>query len=182
MLLCARNPAGADEQARHEANAQHNSAYHVSPDRRTCVARAVRQHVSERKRWQRNGDSGAKHKVACFAQGGAFGSDDLKHGKQKNQANGEMQKSRMKASEELQPIGMRVAVELENERQYDEKNAGSKDAEPCGWCDAAALHEAAGCARDSFRSNHASNPLMTYAGAGPVRRWSSPWKSYVSRL
>ena len=39
-----------------------------------------------------------------------------------------MQKSRMKASEELQPIGMRVAVESENKRQCDEKNAGPENA------------------------------------------------------
>ena len=78
---------------------------------------------AEREREQAGGECQAKHEGCSFTQCGAECAGDFKQRKQDEQADGKMYSDRMKATEELLPIGVWLSVEFDEPWQQDERRA-----------------------------------------------------------
>ena len=79
-----------------------------------------------------------------------------------------MDRERMEAAEELLPVGVRLAVELDDPWQQNERCTKGQRRDPCPSCCLAFRESPVSECGESSTICHASRPCTTLAGVGPV--------------
>ncbi len=158
-----------------QTDRERDAAPHVSHYGCAGLAAAVGEQISEDQRAEACNAREAEDKASGFSQCRPEPPCNFEDRYKSDESNGKMNCKWMKSPEKLLPIGMSVAVELDDFRKQQQRNAHEQGDEPGRSCKTALWKELVAACGQDFRDHHARNPGTMFAGVGPVSFCSRPW-------